>query len=340
MLETWQIFLKKVCRGILTSIALGAIMNTCAGQHYKASTLNMSENGSTPMPVKGTSKQRAKRTARPSRREPNAQNAKRAAAPRVVKPVKASELVIPRSWCFYGRSGSGKTTLAGTFPGKVLFLDVRDRGTDSVSDVEDAYVLPIESWQDFEDAFYFAQDNSKEYRTVVIDTVSQLQQMVVEELVGDKVKRSKGNKMPGDWGTMSKQLWGEVAGKLKQWILNFRDLPVEVVFIAQDRSFDPEEDEDEADALLPEIGPALSPAVKSHLCASVSIVGYTFVAAKTVKKKVFKKTVEKEVIQYGLRLGASPVYITKVRKPKDVSVPDVILDPSYEQIMAIMKGKN
>lgn len=242
-----------------------------------------------------------------------------------------------RSWVFYGRAGTGKTTLASTFPGPVLVLDCKDDGDDSISDVKDLKVRDIRTWEDFEDTYWWLKQNPDRFGTVVIDTVTQLQQIVVEEIGGKKAE--KAGKAVGDWGTMTKGDWGEVASRLKTWITNYRDLPMEVVFIAQDRVFNVDDEESPEGAIDPEVGPRLSPSVMSHLCAAVSIIGNTFIRSRTVRKKVNGRTREREVIEYCLRLGPSSAYITKIRKPKSVSLPTFIVDPTYEDILEIIEGE-
>lgn len=254
-----------------------------------------------------------------------------------IKAVK--DITKPRSWVFYGRSGTGKTTLAGTFPGPILLADIKDEGTDSVSDVKGLEVLEVETTQDLEDLYWFLHDNPKKFKTVVIDTITQLQQMRVEEIIDGKNLKGK---MAGDWGTMTKQDWGSVSSWLKKIITDFRSLPMEVIFIAQDRVFNAGDDEEGADgALDPEVGPRLSPATMSHLCAAVHMVGHTFIREKITEKKVKGKTkpLEVKTKEYCIRLGPSTSYITKLRKPKDIELPDFLANPTYEELVEIMTGE-
>jgi hypothetical protein len=253
---------------------------------------------------------------------------------------KVADVKRTRSTVLYGRSGSGKTTLASSWPKPMLYLDVKDEGTDSISDVDGIDVKDIESFEDLEDTLFWLIRNPKKYKTVVIDTMSQLQEMVVNEVAEDKKKKLKG-KRAGDFGTLTKQDWGEVSSKMKSMIIDFRDLPMEVVFIAQDRTFNLNDEEDAGDdALSPEVGPRLMPSVASVLNAAVSTIGNTFIRVRTIKKTdpdTKKKTVT-EKKEYCLRLGPSPLYVTKVRKPKKFSAPDFIVDPDYEDIVAIITG--
>jgi len=249
------------------------------------------------------------------------------------------DIVRPQSWCIYGRSGSGKTTLASTFPAPILLLDVRDRGTDSISD-QDVDVKDIESLEDLEDTYYYLKKNPKTYKTVVIDTATQLQQVFMEE-VGQGARR---NGRAGDWGSLSQRQFGDVAAIMKEWTLNFRnltDLGMEVVFIAQERTSHIDDDDGRIDEamLVPEVGPAVMPSIATHLNANVSIIGNTFIRIKRTKLKRGNKTTEKEDAQYCLRVGPNPVYTTKMRKPRGIKAPAFIEDPTYRDIKEVMKGE-
>lgn len=224
--------------------------------------------------------------------------------------------------------------MAGTFPGPALLIDVKDEGTDSVADVEDLDVMEVTCWEDIEDVYWHLKQNPDKYKTVIIDTVTQLQQLIVSEIHDSK----NTDKAAGDWGTMTKQDWGTVASKMKIWITNYRDLPMEVVFIAQDRTFNLDDDENPDSDLNPEVGPALSPSISKHLCAAVSIIGHTFIRNRMVKKKIKGRTREREVKEYCLRLGPSASYITKFRKPKSIELPGFLVDPTYEDILETIKG--
>ncbi len=241
----------------------------------------------------------------------------------------------------YGRSGSGKTTFAATFPKPLLLLDVSDKGTDSISDVEDVNVMDVETWQDFELAYWYLKENPEEYETVVVDTLSQLQELAIKKILLEKYKEDEDQ---SEWGSLSQREWGEVTSVLKTWITHYRNLPMEVVFIAQDRVFEVDEDLDPETMLDPEVGPRLAPSVTKHLNASVHSIGNTFIRRrirhKEVKRRGSKKTKTKEIpeTQYCLRIGPDPVYATKIRKPKGIKVPAVIVDPHYEDILELIQG--
>lgn len=251
-----------------------------------------------------------------------------------------SEVERNKSFAFYGRAGSGKTTLLSTFPKPILLVDINDEGTDSVSDLDDddLKVWDIEEFDDIEDVYWYLKENPKEFKTVGLDTVTMLQTKCIEEVVGTKLEKS--NKVAGDWGTMTKQDWGKVASRMKIWITRFRNLPMNVVFLAQERTFNVSEDEDDIGMLDPEVGPALSPSVKSHLNAAVTMIANTYIRVRYPKKKDEKgKVTTTKKIDYCLGVGPSDIFARKVRKPKKIELPDLVVDPEYDDLIAIIKGE-
>ena len=231
----------------------------------------------------------------------------------------------------YGRSGTGKTTIGGSFPGPVLFLDFKEEGTDSIRDVSGVEVLHISEWSELEETFWALDDGKHDYKTVVLDTISGVQDLAILA-----VKTSLG--LDADAPT-SQRIWGEVSGRMKEWIYNFRDLPMNVVFLAHDRVKENEsEDIDDDGQIDPEVGPNVIPSVSKTLCAAVKLIGYTFIRQKYVKTKSNPpKNVRK--VDWMLRIGPHPFYLTKIRTPKSFKVPESIEDPDYEKIKTLMRGK-
>lgn len=242
-----------------------------------------------------------------------------------------------KSWVFYGRAGTGKTTLSATFPKPLLLLDCNDQGDESVFGVKGVKVKDVTDWETAELVYWYLRKNNKEeYQTVVIDTVSQLQMIAMAKVVQDKKIQGRA----GDWGVMKKRDWGDIAGMMKDIITDYRDLPMNVVFLAQDRifNFDDEESDEDAD-LQPEVGPRLMPSVASHLNASVSFIGNTYIRHRTVEKEVRGKKKRVQRTEYCLRVGPNPIYITKVRKPKKIELPSLIVDPTYDDMADLIKGE-
>lgn len=245
----------------------------------------------------------------------------------------------------YGRSGTGKTTLASTWPKPILYLNILDDGDDSIKDVEGIDVVDITTGEKLQEQILWLAKKANRgklvYKTIIIDTMSQLQTILVNEM-GVNKKLAKGKKRPGDFGTLTKQDWGQIAGDLKAVIMDIRALPVNSVFIAQERVFNGGDEEDDGvDQLAPEVGTKLMPSVNKDLCASVNIIGNTFIRIKikVTKDPETKKKTKEIRKEFCLRLGPNEVYTTKIRKPKGIEAPDYIIDPTFRDIMKIVKGR-
>jgi phage nucleotide-binding protein len=243
-----------------------------------------------------------------------------------------TELKQTRPWAVYGRSGTGKTTFASTFPKPILLLDIEDHGTSSIADVAGIDVISITRWSEFGEVYDLVTDNKykTKYKTIVFDTISQMQLIGANHVLA---KKRKPTVIQIDWGTMTMQDWGDLGAMMKEQITLFRNLPLEVVFLAQERITNNDED---SGVLAPEVGPALSPAIASHLNACVDVIASTFI--KRRRRKVNNKTVEIDPI-YSMRIGPSPVYVTKVRKPKLIQLPNEIDDPTYTDVIEIIRGE-
>jgi len=244
-----------------------------------------------------------------------------------IKPVSSLGLVLAA--LFYGKAGTGKTTVAATFPKPLLHLDIREKGTDSISDLEDVDTLSIEEWDQFEQVYWFLQSKDNKYKTVVIDAVSQLQDFALIQALKDNGK--------DEGAAISMRDFGAAAGRLKTWIINYRDLVdngINVVFLAHDRTNDGEEGE--GGELMPSVGPRMMPSVASVLTAAVKIIGNTFV--REAHEKLEGGKVERKV-EYCMRVGPHAYYTTKVRQPKGGYTPDVIENPGYNAFVSLMKGE-
>lgn len=244
----------------------------------------------------------------------------------------------PNSTVIYGLQNTGKTTLFSTWPKPSLLLDFNDKGTDSVSDVKGLYVMKVRSVQQLENIFWGLKKGKikepktgKRFKSLGFDTVTRMQDMFIEDVTGANE--------PMSWGTLSRQQFGEVSGGMKKIITDFRDLDMEVCFLAQQKVFNIESDDDDHGDLPPEIGPAMMPSVATHLNSSVNTIGQTYKRIKVEKKEVKGKIQKKEKVQYCLYIGPNPIRTTKIRKPKSVVPPDFLVNPTYEDLQEALKGE-
>lgn len=246
------------------------------------------------------------------------------------KPVSKLELVITA--LLYGRSGSGKTTIAGTFPKPILFLDIGERGTDSLANQEGIDVLTVNNWSELEEIYWALKDGTH-YKTVVIDAVHTMQGLSIQEARDIAGKKDKD--------MTSQRDMGQATGLMNTWNYNYRDLRddgINVVFLAHDRLREADTD-DGVESITPEVGPNVMPNVGKTLMGAVNIIGYTYVRESVVGKKIPGKKAEKKA-EYCLLLGANAVYNTKVRSPKENVTPEFIVDPTYDKLVSVIKGES
>lgn len=240
-----------------------------------------------------------------------------------------TELYSPTIITLYGKPGTGKTTLASTAPKPQLIIDVKDKGTDSAKSASlkhgEIEVYPLEGFDDIYEVYDYIKENPGKYKSVVIDHVTSLQDKAM-----DKVKEQE-NKTE-----ISQRMFGQASGYMKEVISLYKDLTDEgiiPIFIAQDRT---DTEGDGEDQLAPEVGPAMMPSLARTLGASSRVIGNTFLQEKVEKTGDMKVL---RTIEYRLRLGPNPYYLTKVTRPSGTPCPDYIVNPTYEDIEKIIKGE-
>lgn len=224
--------------------------------------------------------------------------------------------------------------MAGSFPTPIFYMDVRDKGTKSIKKMQagkNSKVFRVTSWADLQEAYWYLNANPGKFKTVVLDTVTQLQDLCLKYAKGGGEGISK----------TSQQKWGDVAEQMKTWIMNFRDLPMHVVYVCQDRLDSSDGNLDDDGDLNPEIGPAVIPSVGKILAACVDIIAQTFIRETVKKKKVAGKVKSEEVIEFCARIGPHPIYLTKFRldKSSPVTVPPILIDPTYDKFMELLERK-
>ena len=234
-----------------------------------------------------------------------------------VTPV--GDIKLSRSWAVYGRSGTGKTTFASTFPGPTLLLDIEDHGTDSIRNCKHVDVANVTEWEDLEDIYDLVSGKTK-YKTIVFDTITQLQILCANMVLAKKRKPTIETLR---WGSMTMQDYGDLSAAMKEVITRFRNLPLEVVFLAQERVSRDENADDSL--LLPEVGPALTPSVSSHLNAAVSIVASTYIKRRKRKTGGKEDVIAVHAMRTRAQLGLCdqgqkrhPGHATRQRRQSDL----------------------
>lgn len=240
------------------------------------------------------------------------------------------DMNTPTIITLYGRPGTGKTTISCTLPKPLLLIDVKDKGTDSGKrdDLEpgDITVFELEEFDEIYDLYDYIKDNPDRFKSVVIDHMTALQDFCYEKVMDEEGK-----------SRMSQGMYGTAGGYLKEVINLYKgltDLGITPCFNCQDRM--ESGDGEGEDQLLPEVGPGLMPSVARTLCAASRVIGHTY-QFENVEKLDGAKV--RRNIEFRLRLGPNPYYITKVTRPFGTPCPQFLVDATYQDIMKVVKGK-
>ncbi len=238
----------------------------------------------------------------------------------------------------YGRSGTGKTTLWATFPKPILAIVCSGgkRPGELKSIDTPKYRKTIEPLVIKESLDVFKLlERMGDFKTLVLDHATGLQDMVLKELLGlDELPAQRS------WGLASQQQWGQCALQMKGILRAILSIEQNVVIVAQEREFNTDSD---GDLLMPYVASALTPSVTGWLNPACDYICQTFIRPKMVSKtvKVGGKSVTTKKpgkgVQYCIRTAPDAVYTTKFRLPKGASLPDVIVDPDYKKINALIR---
>ncbi|MGL4253411.1 MAG: AAA family ATPase [Fusobacteriaceae bacterium] len=240
--------------------------------------------------------------------------------------VDLTEIETPKVFTIWGHPGTGKTTLISTFPKPILLLDIAENGSESAKSADlksgDITVIPISEFEEMEEALEIAIEDG--YKTVVIDNMTGNQAQCHEKVKSDENKSK-----------MTQPMFGIASQLQKKLIMGYKSLTDEgiiPVFICHSRT---DEVDTEMDEAIASIGPQMTPAISQFLCGTSQIVGQTYIKEVTEIIKGKRHT----HMEYCLRVGPNPHFVTKIQKPKDAECPEYIPNPTYDKIMAIVKGK-
>lgn len=252
-----------------------------------------------------------------------------------------------RRFLIYGRSGTGKTTLWATFPGPILMIICsggakpgEEQSIDTPEYRKKISRVVLSSVSEMSELVDHVRETGK-YGTVVLDHGSGFQDMTLKEILGlDELPAQKG------WGMATQQQYGQSSLQCKESFRALMNLDTNVVIVAQERQFGEGDSSGGDDSVIqPTVGAAMSPSVVGWLNPACDCVVRTFIRPKMVEKpsKVNKGKMIKgrdgSKMEFCLLTGVSDLYHTKFRVPKGHHLPEVIVDPTYDKILRVIKGE-
>lgn len=219
----------------------------------------------------------------------------------------------------YGRPSSGKTHLAGTFP-KPLFISYKDKGLSTVSNVNGDY---IEFDDGFEDHMALLEElrTDTSHNTFVFDTFG----VYIDRLQQNMLKLMKKK-------SMTQQMWGDLGTQVKM-LLDSMKLLSENHYVIVTFHESPEVIEGYEQELLPNVGCFVSPSVKKALYGVTNYALHTFIY------NYVDPNTQKSVPVFSVHVGTNPFYWTKFQRPSNVEIPEVIYNPTYEELFKYISGQ-
>lgn len=166
----------------------------------------------------------------------------------------------------YADSGTGKTVLAGSAK-KGLFLATENGTLSAKRQGSTSALWKINNWTELGEAYIYLRDNPDHgYDWVMIDSVTHMQKLCMRFILDKAVEENKSR----DPDIPALQDWQKYYNMFQRFIVNFNDLPVNVLYTATTMR---SEDEEGEQLVLPDLqGKGYS--ISQALCASVGIVAY------------------------------------------------------------------
>jgi len=238
-------------------------------------------------------------------------------------PVELPELKIYRpkitdyklKMLIYGPPGAGKTTFAATaelhdITAPALFVNI-EGGMLSIAEANDIgieeppSVVDLEGFSHLDQIFWYLAKGDHPFKTVVIDSLSELQIVNLEHIVGKQLdKTSTSGAKREDEDDIWQEDYGKSTQELRRFVRKFRDLPMHVIFTAHDAS---SQDKDKNEI----VHPALTPKLRTAVSGYMDIIGYMFTVTETIEDE------EGETEEINRKLLCQPYkkWVAKDRSP-------------------------
>ena len=233
-------------------------------------------------------------------------------------------------WLIYGMNKTGKTNSLNDPKTLIANIEMGDTTLTDKPVADRALQAPTMSKDDFEALYWFLY-NSKRHEsgrglvvktsvgerhidTLAFDTVTRLKDKIIRSIVLGA--RATDSSIVIDRITI--QQHGDAGTAINHWMTLFRDLPLHIVWVCQERL--PGEDGDGSLGI-----PDLPKSVRNFLQGDADVIGRTY-----------KKTNDEGRIDYRMYFGPTEEYVTGDRYKV---LPAGIKDPSIRKVMTYIEKK-
>jgi len=232
---------------------------------------------------------------------------------------RASESAPNMNFMIYGDPGVGKTVLAGSSSevesmAPVLLIDV-EGGTISLNNTyPNVDIVRVQNSKQLNKVYQELRKEDHGYRTVVIDSLTEMQKLMMVELMQQVVKEDTSR----DPEVPSLREWGKNIEQTRRIVRNFRDLEVNTVYTAHAMY-----DKDDKRART-RILPSFSGKLANEVAGFVDIVGYYYPKVKGGKE-----------IRVLLTGGTEDT----VAKDRTGTLPKFVSDPTMKTLWGYFTGE-
>lgn len=141
----------------------------------------------------------------------------------------------------FARNKQGKTVFGASAGPKTFIVDIDEEGTRSVRGTG-AHVFETTSFDEAVWAYWYLKAGKHPYKVVAVDTTTALHRAAMRKVMGEAEDRDPTREL----GTAAPRDWGRANNLFNDLIMRFRNLPMHVVFLAQERVLK-DDDEEEPD---------------------------------------------------------------------------------------------
>lgn len=229
---------------------------------------------------------------------------------------------------YYGDPGSGKTTAMASSAnlGKVVYIDAESglkRGPLARLGVPVENIVPGHevTYEALEAAYWdvhgMLAEDPDAVAAVVLDSVTEVQKLLLEQIVSKAVNKAAGRGMDRDPFQIDRADWGVNTEQMRRLARRFRDLPCHVAFGAL-----PKREVDDDGSVV--YSPALTPAFQTDLMGYVDVVIHTEIR----------------------EIGGKPFYIGTTKpagkylgKDRFGILPATLVNPTLDRVVAYVNGE-